>query len=294
MQHFAAQIPATRCRGCGGWLPAAASAEERRFCGHCGRPVDVRPMQLPELHQPTLGLQSAPVVALAERPILLTRRKNQGPAVEAVGPLLGSPVSPRVGPSWPVETAANLGPAHASTMLASSARAPAVMRGRQPDAVVARPPSPARRVAPQAGPAAGANHPSEARAFDPARSKGYPAFPTRVDVALGSAHNFYAGFDGGLRGGGVFVATCAPFEAGERLLVTLSVAGRAGPFVSRAVVEWSVPYESSYPGAGRGRGSSATPGMGLRLFDIAPELERAAAAFMKAREPIFFEAPRRA
>jgi Tfp pilus assembly protein PilZ len=280
------------CSGCGGLLPRAFA----RFCGHCGRPVDAPPSSTPDASSGKLSSAMAAVVqslpALEPAPIPLTRRKQRAEALIAVGAMLGNELPVDAEPSASSisarpgnELAADASPSSSSA--ASSEFELAHATTWRAETIEALPP-PARMQPGKGHAAAPAVVPPRPAIVEPgaeaaaeAASESFPRFPGRVDVGLDSVHNFYAGFGCDIRAGGLFVATCAPFEVGESLLITFTVAGFAGAWSSRALVEWAISVDLERKGC--------LPGMGLRLLDLGSQIEVAINRYMQQREPIFFE-----
>jgi uncharacterized protein (TIGR02266 family) len=104
-------------------------------------------------------------------------------------------------------------------------------------------------------------------------------YPMRVDLTYSSAHNFYTGLTENISTGGLFVVTDEPAEAGELLLVQLTIPGFEIPWTALCEVRW-VHGES---------GPTGQPGMGLRFVDLDPALEAVIDAFIAHREPILSE-----
>lgn len=105
-------------------------------------------------------------------------------------------------------------------------------------------------------------------------------FPMKVEVNYTSEHNFYAGFAMNISSGGLFVATFEPSARGQLIEVTFTIPGIKRPVSATCEVKWVREYNPD---------SDSPPGMGLSFVDLDPELTKAIDAFIKHRDPIFFE-----
>ncbi|MCK6529405.1 TIGR02266 family protein [Myxococcota bacterium] len=105
--------------------------------------------------------------------------------------------------------------------------------------------------------------------------------PLEVKVELRSHSNFYVGFSENISEGGIFVATEAPFEPGERMWIELSLLGEE-PSLVETEVAW-VREEN--------RSTGLPAGMGMRFVDPPSDLARRIQAHIDARrfEPLFYE-----
>ena len=79
-----------------------------------------------------------------------------------------------------------------------------------------------------------------------------------VRVSLSSEHGFWAGFTEDISEGGIFVATAAPFDLGERVTVNLMLGKQLGMVPVICEVRWIRPDT----------GGGLPPGMGLRFLDL--------------------------
>jgi uncharacterized protein (TIGR02266 family) len=82
-----------------------------------------------------------------------------------------------------------------------------------------------------------------------------------VKVGLRSEHGFWAGFTEDISEGGIFVATSAPFELGEKVTVNLMLGKQLGLVPVSCEVSWIRPDT----------GGGLPPGMGLRFLDLKDE-----------------------
>ncbi len=101
-----------------------------------------------------------------------------------------------------------------------------------------------------------------------------------VEVDMVSDHNFFTGFSSNVSEGGLFVATHRVREVGSSVEITFMLPGDDRPIVARTEVRWVRVQNDDSDGA---------PGMGLQFVEIAPESMERIIAFIKAREPLFYE-----
>ncbi|MDP7111944.1 MAG: PilZ domain-containing protein [Myxococcota bacterium] len=96
------------------------------------------------------------------------------------------------------------------------------------------------------------------QSIDSDERRGHTRKRVTVKVGLRSEHGFWAGFTEDISEGGIFVATSAPFELGEKVTVNLMLGKQLGQVPVRCVVCWIRPDT----------GGGLPPGMGLRFIDL--------------------------
>lgn len=99
---------------------------------------------------------------------------------------------------------------------------------------------------------------------------------------MNSAHNFYCGFERSIRAGGLFIATEATADVGQRVQFDLALVGLPRPVRVSGEVHW-LRYASTNDG------SPGISGIGVRLDPIASYVILAIERFMTVRDPLFFE-----
>jgi uncharacterized protein (TIGR02266 family) len=100
-----------------------------------------------------------------------------------------------------------------------------------------------------------------------------------IEVTLVSESQFYAGLSNNLSEGGVFVATYVTRKIGEKLDLTLTLPD-AKPIRTVGEVRWvrGVSDRIDLPA-----------GIGLRFVTLSEEDAKAIVAFLRKRQPLFFE-----
>ncbi len=106
-------------------------------------------------------------------------------------------------------------------------------------------------------------------------------FPLEVEVSYSSDHNFFTGFMENISDGGIFVATYASFEIGERLELVFTLPGISGWCTTVCEVRWIREFNPDLP--------DAIPGMGLRFLHLDERLIPAIVNFTRQRDPIFYD-----
>ena len=104
--------------------------------------------------------------------------------------------------------------------------------------------------------------------------------PLEIEVTVASDHNFYNGFSENISEGGLFVATHVPLPVGRSIDVEFTLPSAPRPIRVACVVCWIRPYRED---------SDVPAGMGLRFADLTAEDEALIAAFVRKREPIFYD-----
>jgi len=102
-----------------------------------------------------------------------------------------------------------------------------------------------------------------------------------VEVNLRNENTFFTGFSENVSEGGLFVATEAPYEVGERVELGLSIMGGA-PASLRGIVRWVRP--GGTPGG-------LPAGMGIQFLDLDERVREALQKFVDsgAKDTLFFD-----
>lgn len=110
--------------------------------------------------------------------------------------------------------------------------------------------------------------------------------PAKISVELGvtenSDSNFYVGFSGDVRDGGLFIATHQMVPVGRTLKLTLHLPDASNPIETQARVLWqrtAVDY-----------GVGILPGFAVEFLDLGEKDLKNIEAFIASREPIFHPA----
>ena len=103
----------------------------------------------------------------------------------------------------------------------------------------------------------------------------------RLEITYESEHNFYTGFTENISSGGLFVATHQPRKIGDMIDLTFSLPGLGQPCHVLGRVRWVREYHGAM--------ADSTPGMGIEFVSLEERERRAIEAFIKYREPIFFD-----
>lgn len=239
----------------------------------------------------------------------------KGPPMMAPTPVDPAPMAPTPAPVAPQPVAQRPGHQPLGTAPTESAlAAPAAKAGLlPPDPVAGKPgqtgpaadedPIPLSRIsspptmasAPPQAPAPPAERPSN-NPEPPQRISGNPvALPalaatpgeTFVEAALGaySTTNFYKGLSGNdlIDAGGLFVATYAPPEIGQRIRIQVSLPG-GFEFQARGEVSWvrEMPKSGSL-------NPLSPPGFGVRFTEISKEARQLVYRYVRNREPLFYD-----
>jgi hypothetical protein len=106
----------------------------------------------------------------------------------------------------------------------------------------------------------------------------------RVEAALGahSATNFYKGLSGNdvIDSGGIFIATYNIPEAGQKLVIKVSMPG-GYEFEALGEVKWTRDAPNS--------GADSSPGFGAQFTQISPEARQLVYRYVRNREPLFHD-----
>ena len=105
-----------------------------------------------------------------------------------------------------------------------------------------------------------------------------------IEVTLESESNFYTGLTQDISTGGLFVSTHRLRKIGEQVVVKFGLPGSGAPVVVECEVRW-LREPSRY----QMNAHDHPPGMGLKFLTLSPESRQAIAAFLKARDSIFFD-----
>lgn len=105
--------------------------------------------------------------------------------------------------------------------------------------------------------------------------------PLRVEVNLRNENTFFTGFSENLSEGGLFIATEAPFDIGDRVDLTLSLMGDQ-PTTQRATVRWIRPF---------GAIGGLPTGIGVQFDDLGEERLIDLQEFVdsQAKDTLFFD-----
>jgi type IV pilus assembly protein PilZ len=116
---------------------------------------------------------------------------------------------------------------------------------------------------------------------DETSGRAFTRVPLKVEVNLRSEDTFFTGFSENISGGGLFVATDAPFVVGTRLTIQLIMMG-GSPEDLPVVVRWVRP-----PGASGG----LPAGMGVRFEGLSEEKKTELQEFIDSqmKETLFFD-----
>jgi uncharacterized protein (TIGR02266 family) len=118
-------------------------------------------------------------------------------------------------------------------------------------------------------------------ADDGANRRVFPRLNVELEVSLSSEHNFYAGFTQNVSEGGLFIASLEYPPVGAEVDVKLRLStGRE--IRGRARVAWIREYNEDTP--------DVSPGMGVQFVGLSPADVAIINAFVRQREPMFFEA----
>jgi uncharacterized protein (TIGR02266 family) len=101
-----------------------------------------------------------------------------------------------------------------------------------------------------------------------------------LDVTLESDHNFYAGFVENLSASGIFVATHTKRRIGELVEFSIRLAKDEDPITGVGEVRWTRQYSET---------SDSPPGVGLKFKKLGDGAAARIEAFLKNREPLFFD-----
>lgn len=115
---------------------------------------------------------------------------------------------------------------------------------------------------------------------DGGQRREHARYKVDLDVSVGSEHNFYSGFAENLSAGGVFVATHLVKPVGERVEISINLAGSASAIRGVGEVRWVREYNAA---------SDTPPGMGIRFIDLEPGAEAQIGGFLATREPLFYD-----
>jgi uncharacterized protein (TIGR02266 family) len=107
-----------------------------------------------------------------------------------------------------------------------------------------------------------------------------PRYGVELDVTLESDHNFYAGFVENLSASGIFVATHTKRTIGELIEFSIRLAKDEDPITGVGEVRWTRQYSET---------SDSPPGIGLKFKKLGDGASSRIEAFLKNREPLFFD-----
>lgn len=121
---------------------------------------------------------------------------------------------------------------------------------------------------------------AKADSTTPDQRRRAPRYSVDLDITMSSDHNFYAGFAENISSGGLFVATHVKRPRGDRLDIVINIPGRAEPIRVVGEVRWSREYSEH---------SNVPPGFGVRFVDLPERDAKVIDAFLRDREPIFYD-----
>lgn len=105
-------------------------------------------------------------------------------------------------------------------------------------------------------------------------------FPLELEVTFESEHNFFTGFAENISEGGLFIATHQLKDVGALFRVTFTLEGSKQTIDVLCEVRWVRPYHERL---------DVPPGMGVRFVELDESTAKAMTAFIKARQPIFYD-----
>lgn len=108
----------------------------------------------------------------------------------------------------------------------------------------------------------------------------------RVDVEIGvdfkSEHNFYTGLTQNISEGGLFIASDNMRRVGEHIRIRFTLPDDPLAIEADARVVWTREHSTLFRRDG-------AHGYGIKFIDLAPAAAESIQAFIKRREPIFFD-----
>lgn len=124
--------------------------------------------------------------------------------------------------------------------------------------------------------------PPAAQAVDPqpVHRRAHTRCDVELEVNLDTDSNFYLGLTENISEGGLFVATHRYKPLGTPVTLSFKLPGREQPITIKGEVRWLRPSN--------GR-NEVHPGMGIQFVDVGPEEHAAIRAFIRKREPLFYE-----
>jgi uncharacterized protein (TIGR02266 family) len=111
----------------------------------------------------------------------------------------------------------------------------------------------------------------------PTKSTARNRIRLELQVSLSSESQFFAGLNGDVAEGGVFVQTYQPLSIGDRVSLSLELPG--GPIEVLGVIQWS-----------REPTAFAGPGFGVALERVSSGSEARIREFCRMRPPLYYEA----
>lgn len=102
-----------------------------------------------------------------------------------------------------------------------------------------------------------------------------------TEVTLESDTNFYTGFTVDLSTGGLFIVTWDLLPIGTRVNLSFSLPRTREMIAVQGVVRWLRELNRNNP--------DLWPGMGIQFLEVPERAKASIEAFMKDREPIFYE-----
>ena len=108
----------------------------------------------------------------------------------------------------------------------------------------------------------------------------YPRKAYRFKVGLNTEHNFYVGFSGNISEGGLFVASEAPLEIGDKVSLKFKLPNFPDEIQVEGEVRWVRDAAAASPGA--------PAGMGIKFLSLDPHVQQAIENFVAQRDPEFY------
>ncbi len=107
-----------------------------------------------------------------------------------------------------------------------------------------------------------------------------PREEVEANIGATSETNFYVGFSGEIKDGGVFIATYNVLDVGAGVNVTITLPGG---------FEFKVPGRVHFVRDPMDMSSEAEPGMGVRFEGLAPDNRELVMRFIRKRAPMFYD-----
>ena len=122
---------------------------------------------------------------------------------------------------------------------------------------------------------------SEMPGTDWAEKRSTPRAEVTTEVSFESETNFYVGFTADISTGGLFVVTWNTVPIGTSITLNFTVPPSNREIKVDGIVRWVREHNPNDP--------DLWPGMGIQFEDLSPEQAKAIEAFVKEREPLFYD-----